>query len=222
VYKQTNGKALPYRLMLPINYDSTKTYPLVVCLHGSSGCGSDNYKQVVTALPAYMLSADSIRSKYPAFLLVPQCPLKSTWGGIAGLPSVDSLVIETIQFLQDKFPIDKNRMYVTGNSLGGYGTWHLIGHHPEMFAAAVPICGSGDPELAPNMMNIPIWAFHGTKDQNVPVSGSRNVIEAIKKAGGKPLYTEFPDEAHDITKKVIDTRELVGWLFSQSKNPRLQ
>jgi predicted peptidase len=202
---------------MPLDYDSAKIYPLVVCLHGSSGRGNDNVKQIGTCLPATLLSNEENRKKYPAFLLVPQCPMNMSWGGTQNTPSVDSLVIETILALEKEFPIDIDRRYVAGNSMGGYGTWHLILTHPEMFAAAIPISGGGDPAFAPKLTKVPIWAFHGAKDMNVPVSGSRYIIEAIKKAGGNPQYSEFPDKAHDITKEVVSTPGLLDWLFAQKK-----
>jgi predicted peptidase len=174
-------------------------------------------KQVVTSLPAALLSQDANRQKYQAFLFVPQCPQRMGWGGIAGLPAVDSLIFDSIVALEEEFPIDVARRYVSGNSLGGYGTWHLISARPEMFAAAVPICGGGNPEFAAKLVDLPIWAFHGKKDKNVPVSGSREIIQAIKNAGGNPRYTEYPDKAHDISKEVIDTPGLLDWLFAQKR-----
>jgi predicted esterase/flagellar biosynthesis protein FliQ len=216
-FVNSRGDTMRYRLMKPLDYDSTEKYPLVVCLHGSSGRGKDNVNQVVTTLPAQLLSASENRIKYPAFLFVPQCPTNADWGGITNIPVVDSLVIETMFSLEEEFSIDENRRYVTGNSMGGYGTWHLICTRPKIFAAAMPICGGGDPALARNIVDIPIWAFHGAKDQNVPVSGSRDIIEAIKNAGGDPKYTEFPDAAHNIVKEVTDTPGLFDWLFAQKR-----
>ena len=217
-YTNEKGNKLSYRLLQPLDYDSTKKYPLVLCLHGSSGCGSDNTKQILSSIHAYVLSQDSMRRKYPAFLLVPQCPVEHTWGGFPGVPSVDSLVVETMLTLQKEFAIDQGRCYVMGNSLGGYGAWHLAATRPQMFAAAVPICGGGDPTLARNMADMPVWAFHGAKDMNVPVSGSRDMIEALKLAGGDPRYTEFPDEAHGISRSVIETADLLDWMFAQRRD----
>jgi dienelactone hydrolase len=211
------GDTLRYRLMMPQDYDSAKKYPLVVCLHGSSGCGTDNIKQVATSWPAQLLSQAQYRIQYPAFLFVPQCPARTGWGGIPDVPSVDSLVFKTIVALQKEFDLDVNRCYVSGNSLGGYGAWHLISTRPEMFAAAIPISGAGNPELASRLVDIPIWAFHGKKDKHVPVSGSREIIAAIKNAGGNPRYTEYPDEGHHIWENVTDTPGLLDWLFAQKR-----
>jgi pimeloyl-ACP methyl ester carboxylesterase len=216
-YVSSDGDTLRYRLMIPLKYDSATRYPLVICLHGSSGSGTDNVKQVITSLPALMLSAYDIRMKYPAFLFVPQCPPKAGWGGIDGQTSVDSLVFETIDALEKEFHVDVRRRYVAGNSMGGYGAWYFASTRPQMFAAAIPICGGGDPELARNLVDVPVWAFHGADDRNVPVSGSRDMIRAIKHAGGDPRYTEYPDEGHNIGDKVKATPDLLPWLFGQKR-----
>jgi predicted esterase len=216
-YMNRRGNTLRYRLLKPLDYDPTKPYPLVVCLHGSSGCGTDNVKNVAASLPAQWLSAPENRTKYPAFLFVPQCPLQMSWGGIEGLPAVDSLVVETIHALGQEFKLEENRRYLAGNSLGGYGVWHLIGTCPELFAAAMPISGGGDPKLAQNIVDVPLWAFHGAKDRNVPVSGSRDMIKAIKQAGGTPRYTEYSSQAHHIGQQVATTPGLLDWLFAQKQ-----
>ncbi|MBA4852726.1 alpha/beta hydrolase-fold protein [Emticicia sp. BO119] len=218
IYINTHNDTLRYRLLKPLNYDSTRRYPLVVCLHGSSGSGVDNLKQIGSSLPVPLLSKPENRAKYPAFLLVPQCPVGTTWGGIPNFLTVDSLVFEVIAKLQQKLPFDTNRYYVAGNSLGGYGVWHFISTHPTLFAAAIPISGAGDASLAKNIINIPVWAFHGAKDINVPVIGSRVMIEAMKKAGGQPKYTEYPDKAHNIWTEVSDTPGLLDWLFAQKRD----
>ncbi len=216
-YANASGDTLRYRLLFPVDYDSTKLYPVVVCLHGSSGCGTDNIKQVGAATPTPFLAQDSNRRKHPAFLFVPQCPPDFTWGGVPETKAVDALVFETLTTLEKNFSIDTTRRYVTGNSLGGYGTWHFISTHPEKFAAAVPLCGSGDPAFAEKLIDVPVWAFHGAKDLIVPASGSRNMIEAMRAAGGTPRYSEFVDAGHDISKNVMETPGLLTWLFAQKK-----
>jgi hypothetical protein len=198
------GDSLHYILIKPQDYDRLKKYPLVVCLpYGGYEAGA-----------AELLSTGICRSTYPAFIFVPYCPEGEGWGGIPGVPSLDSLVYETISALAEP-GIDVKRRYVTGVSRGAYGTWQFICTRPDMFAAAMPVSGAGDPKLASKIVNMPIWAFHGAKDRNVPVSGSRDMIEAIKKAGGHPEYTEYPDEAHNIWDKVSDTPGLWNWLFAQ-------
>lgn len=217
VFSSKNNK-LPYRFLQPIDYDSTKKYPLVVCLHGSSGRGVGNVKQVSRSLMATILSTQENRKKYPAFLFVPQCPPNAEWGGLGHLPEYNPLIIQAIDSLEKEYSIDTTRRYLTGYSMGGYGTWHLIGTRPAMFAAAVPMCGAGDPNLAKHMVEVPIWAFHGAKDRNVLVRGSRDVVKAIKDAGGDPLYTEYKDKAHNIWENISKEPDLLPWLFSQVKN----
>ncbi len=212
------GDSLVYRLMKPLDYDKTRQYPLVVCLHGSSAVGNDNVKQVAATLPAQLLSESANRKKYPAFLFVPQCPRGFGWGGLPEHPSVDSLVFEAIAALEREFPIDAKRRYISGYSMGGYGTWHFICARPEMFAAAVPTCGGGNPTYADKIIAVPVWAFHGAKDMNAPVRDSRNMIKAMKQAGGHPRYTEFPDAAHNIWEEVYQTTELPEWLFAQKRD----
>ncbi|MEO6845449.1 MAG: dienelactone hydrolase family protein, partial [Ginsengibacter sp.] len=196
-----------YLLIKPQNYDQQKKYPLVVCLPYGG----------YEASAAESLSTGIYSDRYAAFIFVPYCPEGLGWGGIFGTPSLESLVYETISAL-DEPGIDIKRRYVTGVSRGGYGTWEFICTRPDLFAAAIPICGRGDPKLASKIVNMPIWAFHGARDKNVPVSGSRDMISAIKKAGGHPKYTEYPGAGHNIWNAVIETPGLWDWLFAQKKD----
>ena len=218
IYINSQGDTLRYRLMKPLEYDSTEKYPLVVCLHGGGGWGTDNVKQIEGSWSAQMLMKYEHRQTYPAFLFVPQCPPRFSWGGIPNLPTVDSLVFETIAALENEFEIDEQRRYVMGESLGGYGSWHFICSRPSMFAAAVPICGGGDPALAKNIVDVAVWALHGEKDRSVPVRFSRDMIEEMKNAGGDPRYTEFPGAGHIISDQVYSTPGLLEWLFAQKRD----
>lgn len=215
IYVSSQGDSLPYRWLEPLNYDSTLQYPLVISLHGSGDRGTDNAKQIAGTVFPQLLAKPENRKKYPAFIFVPQCRLNTWWGEDSGDGGVDSLLIECVSALEKEFAIDKNRRYLTGVLMGGYGTWHLISTRPEMFAAAIPMSGEGNPALAPNVVDVPVWAFHGARDGNVPVSGARDMIEAIKNVGGTPRYSEYPEEAHNLTEKIINTPELLDWLFAQ-------
>jgi len=217
IYVSTQGDTMRYRFLKPREYDPQISYPLVVCLHGGGGWGTDNVMQIEGSWSAQNLSLDANRERYPAFLFVPQCPPGKCWGGIPNLPFIDSLVFETINALENEFAIDKKKRYVIGESLGGYGTWYFICRRPDMFAAAVPVCGSGNSELASKIVGVPVWAFHGRKDRSVPVKGSRDMIESIRKAGGDPRYTEFPDAGHIINSQVYGTPDLLDWLFAQEQ-----
>ncbi len=209
-YVNRAGDTLRYRLMKPFNYDPAKKYPLVVCLHHGGAHGRDNVRQVENS-DAPFLAHYLNREKYPAFLFVPQCPQESNWQS----PTIELLVMEAIGVLEKAFPIDASRRYVMGTSGGGYGTWHLIGAYPGVFAAAIPRCGAGNPALAPNLVKLPVWAFHGEKDEAVPVRGSREMVTAIRKAGGQPRYTEFPNAGHDIHTAFQETPGVLDWLFAQ-------
>tara|TARA_R110000868_G_scaffold320796_3_gene581751 strand:- start:21922 stop:22764 length:843 start_codon:yes stop_codon:yes gene_type:complete len=220
---------LHYRLLMPLDYDLNKQYPLVVCLSGGAGRGTDNIKQIAGSKAAQVLSTFENRKKYPAFIFVPQCPPGADWGRSLGKieresliargrynqPNVESLVFETIADLEEEFNIDTTRRYITGQSMGGFGTWHYILIRPQMFAAAIPICGGGNPDLAKNITDVPLWVFHGDNDKTVPVEFSRRMVAAIKKAGGNPKYNEFPGVGHGSWHLAFDTPELLDWFFAQ-------
>ncbi|GGH35651.1 hypothetical protein GCM10007423_27430 [Dyadobacter endophyticus] len=210
-----SGDSLHYRLLNPLDYDSTKQYPLIVCLHHGGAHGKDNMQQL-SADPAPFLMELPTRTKYPAFVFMPQCPKGMGFSGAYGNASVDSLVFRTIRQLQGRLPIDRKRIYVTGISGGGYGSWHFISAHPEMFAAAIPICGGGDPQYGPRLVNVPIWAFHGARDKLAPVAHSRDMIAAIRKAGGHPKYTEYEYAGHGIWDNV-KREDIMEWMFAQHK-----
>ncbi|WP_415843255.1 hypothetical protein [Zobellia roscoffensis] len=217
-YISPSGDKLPYRLLKPLDYDPKKQYPIAVCLHHGGGNGIENVIQIETSVWARTLADSVNRKKYPAFLFVPQCPPGSSFGGIPNSPEISVLVFEAIADVESEFRIDTQRRYVLGLSLGGFGSWHFAGVRPDMFAAIMPVCGGGNPEHAPNLANVPVWAFHGAKDSNVPVGLSRIMIEGIKEAGGKPKYNEFENEGHDIWKEVNAIPGKFEWLFSQKKD----
>src|SRR5262249_5923284 len=151
IFKE-NGKELPYRLMKPEGYDASKKYPLVIFLHGAGERGTDNEKQLVHGVPQF--ASKENREKYPCFLIAPQCPDKQSWVNVDWsaephtIPKEPAesakLVLNLIQSLQKEYSVDPKRIYITGLSMGGYGTWDLLARKPELFAAAVPICGGGD------------------------------------------------------------------------------
>jgi hypothetical protein len=202
------GDSILYELLNPEKQDSSRRYPLVVCLPYNRG--------VVGSPPAQLLVKH--RTDFPCFIYVPYCPDGKGWGGVQNYPTLDSIVFESLDSLiKSEKAIDANKIYVTGVSRGGFGSWHFIGSRPHFFAAAVPVCGSGDTTAGKKIKDVPVWAFHGEKDLNVPVSGSRDMIAAIRKAGGHPQYTEFEDAQHNIWDKVAATPGLLEWLFAQQK-----
>lgn len=218
IFVNSKGDTLHYQLIKPLDYDPTKKYPIVISLPYGGQPATDTIKQIEGAVMALLLTMEGNRRNYPAFIFIPNCPPGAGWGGIPNYPNVDSLVFDAIIALDRQFSIDEKRRYVAGLSRGGFGAWNFICKHPEMFAAAIPVSGGGDPRLAPEIVKVAVWAFHGAKDRNVPVINSRNMINAIKNAGGNPRYTEFPDEGHNIWDKVSTTPGLLDWLFAQHRD----
>ncbi|GAB3699835.1 hypothetical protein GCM10027592_26270 [Spirosoma flavus] len=215
-FTNRRGDTLTYRLLRPEGYDSTQRYPLLVSLHGGAGYGTDNIRQLAS-WEIQRLTEPGNRKKYPAFILAPQCPHGTSWGGLANLVPRDTIVFDLLNALEREFSIDPNRLYVAGHSLGGYGTWSFIGNRLGVFAAALPLSGAGDPSLAKNMVDIAIWAFHGETDRNVPVEGCRTVIKAIQQAGGHPRYTKFAGVGHYLNPSLDATPGLLEWLFAQRR-----
>ena len=120
----------------------------------------------------------------------------------------------------EKYKVDQDRIYLTGLSMGGFGTWALAAHAPNRFAAIVPICGGGDPSRTKRIARIPAWVFHGGKDPTVPLEMSQKMVEALKKNGGDPKFTIFPDAGHDSWTQAYDTPELYEWLLQQKRMPK--
>ena len=131
-------------------------------------------------------------------------------------PSITlGLLIENLDSIIAKNNIDKNRIYVTGISNGGIGTWDLICRYPSKFAAAMPLCGLGDSKQAKNIINVPVWVFHGARDNRIDVKYARIMVKALQTAGGNPKYTEYPDLSHSIWDETYNNMEVWKWLFSQ-------
>lgn len=209
---QSNGGALPrtlrYRLLKPKDPIPGRKYPVVLFLHGAGQVGHDNRAQL-KYLPEQM-AEEPWRSKYPCFLVAPQCPPRRSWSD-----QVDALLAILEQVLKEH-PADSQRIYLTGLSMGGFGSWSLAALHPELFGAVVPICGGGDPANGEKLANIPIWAVHGDADQVVPVEYSRRMVDAIRKAGGSPRYTELHGVGHNSwTRAYRQPDGVIAWTFRQ-------
>jgi predicted peptidase len=219
------GEKLPYRLLKPLTIEKGKRYPLVIFLHGAGERGTDNKKQLVHGVPQF--AANETREKYPCFLIAPQCPEGRRWVEVDWSadrhtqPKEPSdaarLTLELIEKAIKELAIDRKRIYITGLSMGGYGTFDLIARRPDLFAAAAPVCAGADEATADKIKHIPIWAFHGAKDTAVKPARSRRMIAALEKAGGKPKYTEYPDVGHNSWDKAYRDPEFYKWFFAQKK-----
>ena len=222
----SNRQTLKYRLMKPLGYQFGKKYPLVVFLHGAGERGADNAITLKHGAPRFC--DESLRKTYPTYVLIPQCPESQKWSDVdwslekSTLPEQVSPSMQSVKELVDEMVenagIDPNRIYLTGLSMGGYGTWDAIARYPNFFAAAAPICGGGDPSTAERFSTLPIWCFHGAEDPVVKVTRSQEMVEALKKLGSRVKYTEYPKLKHDSWTPTYANPELYSWMFSQQKS----
>lgn len=224
-YTSKKYSTLPYRLLVPPNYDKGKKYPLVLFFHGVGERGTDNRKQLYCGLDIF--ANENRMKRYPCFIAAPQCPVETKWAEVdwkAARHTMQNdptpplaMSIEIVADLQREFSIDTGRIYVTGYSMGGFATWEAIQRWPDLFAAAVPVCGGGDEALAPRLVHMPIWAFHGALDSIVNVRRSRNMINAIVRAGGMPRYSEYTLITHLCWNFTYTDDAMFDWLFKQKK-----
>ncbi|MDQ3624182.1 MAG: GDSL-type esterase/lipase family protein [Verrucomicrobiota bacterium] len=220
-----DGRSIPYRLLKPQDYENSRQYPLVVFLHGAGERGTDNQAQLKHCVSAF--ARPEVRKAHPCFVMVPQCPpqqqwVDMPWSGDSGTQPAEpsaplQLVLGAVAALQQEFSIDPDRLYLSGISMGGFGTWDAITRDPGKWAAAAPICGGGDKRVAARAAKVPVWAFHGTADNAVKVVRTRDMIEAMKAGGGRPLYSEYPNVAHDSWTPAYQEPELLPWLFAQRR-----
>ena len=209
-FTDADGKEAKYALFVPHDYNGDKAYPLVLFLHGAGETGSDGKKQTYVGLgPVARMNAD----KFHFFILFPQSQ-DHTWNADSkdGQRALDMLAA-----VQKEYKIDDKRLYLTGLSMGGFGTWSLAAKYPDRWAAIVPICGGGDPEQAKALKDIPCWVFHGDADPAVPVKRSRDMIEALKAVGGQPKYDEYAGVGHNSWEMAYNTPALYEWLLMQHK-----
>ena len=223
----TDGaQSMPYRLLVPPGYDKAQKYPLLLFFHGAGERGTDNEEQLKFPPTAIFATAD-FQKAHPCFVLVPQCPqdqkwVDMPWDATSGVrpaePSASmQLALGILDAVEAEFSIDRDRVYVAGHSMGGYATWDCVTRFPNRFAAAVPCCGGGDEStVTKEVTQVPLWAFHSADDPIVPVVRTRNMIEALRKAGGAPKYIEYTNAGHLIWARAFYEPGLFDWLFAQS------
>jgi len=226
------GDTLPYRILFPENFDPTKKYPLVVVLHGAGERGNDNKLQLKNG-SALFLKPD-VREQFPAIVIFPQCPANDFWSDVLikpdssgfkftfqtdGKPTKAMTAVMGMidEFLQKPF-VSKHQVYIGGLSMGGMGTFEIIGREPNIFAAAFSICG-GDNTLNAKKYakKVPLWIFHGEKDRTVSADHSIVMVDAIKAAGGNPKFTLYPNDDHNSWDDAFNEPQLLPWLFSHTK-----
>ena len=232
------GITMGYRLFVPTDYDSAKSYPLVFFLDGAGSRGSDNEIQLTGTQGATVWATPEEQAKRPCLVLAPQCPSDRTgtydtmgWTSLMSKgprdPYTSRPELETafriLQEVMGKYSIDRNRVYGTGLSMGGFGMWATAIAHPDIFAALVEESGGGDPANLSRVAKIPTWIFHAVKDPTIPISFARSTVGALTKAGGAPKYTEYPEDAtfypnaHSSWVPAYANAEMRDWLFQQSK-----
>jgi predicted peptidase len=207
---------LRYMLFVPQDYQTGgEPWPLLLFLHGYGECSDTDLERVKIHGPAKIVDS---RPDFPFVLVTPQHPpLERDMKLIVNAWKPDELM-PLLDHVAKHLNIDPARVYVTGLSMGGYGTWRLAAAQPARFAAAVPICGGGEPEnMAAGLRSVPIWAFHGAKDQVVPLAESEEMVAAVRQAGGDVRLTVYPDVEHDSWVKTYDNQEVYDWLLAHRR-----
>lgn len=221
-YINEQGETLNYRLLLS-DYDPDRKYPLVIFLHGSGERGNDNEAQLKWGVQNF--ATDTHMRIHPSLILAPQCPKNMSWGNFSNDDMVlrpkptkpMELLIELIQQTIKTMPVDVNRIYITGLSMGGYGTFDAISRYPDLFAAAVPVCGGGDVTKASLISKIPIWIFHGALDATVTPNHSQNMVNALTDKGSNPGFTLYPEVGHFAWIAAYSDPMMMAWLYRQHK-----
>jgi predicted peptidase len=221
-YTNAVGDTLNYRQLVP-DYAISGRYPLVIFLHGSGERGNDNEAQLKWGVLNF--ATDENMKLHPAIVIAPQCPKDSQWYNFSDtkntlLPQASKpmeLVIALIKQTMANYPVDLNRIYITGMSMGGYGTFDAISRYPDLFAAAVPVCGAGDLTKAPLIAHIPMWIFHGALDGAVDPIHSQDMLKALSKEGAHPGFTQYPEVGHFSWIAAYSDPMMMAWLFRQQK-----
>lgn len=206
--EQLNAKVnvrLNYLLYLPKEYDQRESWPLLLFLHGSGERG-DDLELVKKHGPPKQIAAGK---DFPMIVVSPQCPSGRRWEPIELVALLDDLA--------SKYKVDADRVYVTGLSMGGFGTWRLADYATDRIAAIAPICGGGEKHWARQLTDLPVWAFHGAKDTAVPLERTQTMVDEIEKLGGKPKLTIYPDAGHDSWTETYDNPQLLEWLLEQKR-----
>ena len=216
-----NNDTLPYRILLPLNYDASKKYPFILMLHGAGERGNDNESQLVHGSALFL--KDSVREKYPAIIVFPQCAANSFWSNTErdSLKNVflfnankkPTTAMNLLQHLLKKlikeYPVNKKQIYVGGLSMGGMGTFEIIRRNPRLFAAAFPICGGGAPSTARAIRKVKWWVFHGAQDNVVSPEYSQVMVDALKAVNAGVNHNSWDN--------AFAEPALLAWLFSKRR-----
>ena len=218
-YVDKNGKRMPYRLFVPLGYDATRRYPLLLWLHGGNGRGSDNVRQLNggNQIGTHFFAGKQAQLKFPMFVLVPQCPTGQNWSD----PDLNQptewleLAMSALADVRKQFSIDPDRLYLAGQSMGGLGVWSTLQAYPGKWAAAVILAAYDNFTDIPALARTPIWVFQGENDDTVPLLLVNEMMKQLRKAHANLRYTEYPKMGHEVWKKAFDEPDLLPWLSSQ-------
>ena len=200
-----------YLLYLPESYPkSRKRWPLMLFLHGAGERGNDLEKVKMHGPPKLIAKEGK---EFPFILVSPQCPEGEWWSSDREIAALNALLDD----IEARYRVDVDRVYVTGLSMGGFGAWGLAVDNPGRFAAIAPICGGGDPARAERIKHLPVWAFHGAKDDTVPLKASQDMVDALKKAGGNVRFSVYPEAGHDLWTETYNNPEIYEWLLKQKR-----
>jgi predicted peptidase len=200
-----------YLLYLPADYGKNKEkWPLILFLHGAGERGKNLEDLKKQGLPKMIAQGKS----FDFIIVSPQCPNDLWW------PEQTDTLINLLDEIEAKYRVDTDRVYLTGLSMGGFGTWTLAERYPQRFAAIVPICGGSEQYAAYRLKKVPVWAFHGAKDNVVPVARSQEMVDAVKKAGGEAKLTVYPEANHDSWTQTYNNPELYEWFLSHRISDR--
>jgi len=203
--EQVSKLGVKYLEYFPEINEGDENLPLLIFLHGMGERGDDLTKLKLHGPPSFL----DEKKDFPFITISPQCPDTIYWNEEILLPFYEEIIA--------KYLIDKKRIYLTGLSMGGFGTWESIVAKPDLFAAAAPICGGGDPSKLKAVKSMPIWVFHGAKDQVVPLLRSEEMVNKLKELGSKVKFTIYPEATHDSWTKTYANPKLYEWLLSHQK-----
>ena len=218
-----------YRLLEPPKVEEGKRYPIILFLHGAGERGTDN-KSTLRHFPERMITPER-RRDFPCYIVVPQCRPGALWGARSWTAKPElrlkndaseqlKVAMRALADCVSAFPVDRNRIYLTGMSMGGFGTWELAMRWPGVFAAVAPICGGGPEPDSFRLVGTSLFAAHGDADRVIPVQRSRGMIQALKGYGANPRYNEYPKVGHDSWNQAYGGEDLLKWMFDQELDPK--
>ena len=221
MYTDKKGVKMPYRLFIPPSYDSSQQYPLIFWFHGGSGRGSNNEAQISTENEkgSHVWTTRDNQAAFPAFVLAPQCPQNENWGNpeLNDVSGALQSAMEIFALVQKDYSIDSDRIYLAGQSMGGFGVWSLLQTYPELWAGAIVVSSYDNFTNVRAITRVPLWMFQSEMDMTVPVDLVRQMVRQIKKAGGSPRYTEYHKIKFEAWDEAFAEPQLVPWLAAQKR-----